>query len=188
MRRSTGRLYAFCTVVFGLGLAASGYLNYVQYQRLQEHQQVDRDTVAQLQSQISAASSSPTPTPAPAVLGAKVIKISELGITLATINPLSDLSYQFQEQNGLDGVNLSSASLIKTTTTCGPGALGRIVRQPANDPTTMSSNNLIKQMGTYNFYYVPTKTPCAKDPVTTAALKADNAIMPAILATLTVSS
>jgi hypothetical protein len=185
MRRSTGRFYGFCAVVFALGLAASGYLNYYQYQRAQERIQVDNDALAQAKREATLNAPVAAGVPAPAVLGARVINITELGIALTVINPLSDLSYQFQQENGLDGVNLTSTSLINTTTSCGPGSLGRLVRQSVDARPTLATNNLIKQLGNYNFYYEPNKVSCAKDPVSTSALKADIAVMPAILGSLT---
>ncbi|MBW4061114.1 hypothetical protein HJC99_00880 [Candidatus Saccharibacteria bacterium] len=189
MRRSTGRFYAFCAIVFGLGLAASGYLNYYQYQRGQDHQQLDQDTIAQLKREaVIVPVASPTSSPVAAVLGAKVITVPELGITLTTLNPLGDFSYQYQQLDGLDGINITSTSLINTTTTCGPGALGRLVRQSADAKPALSATTLVKLIGSENYYYQPAKFACAKDPVTTAALKADAAIMPAILTTLSAGS
>ena len=189
MRRSTGRFYGFCAVVFALGLAASAYLNFTQYQRAQDRHQLDQETITQLKNEANLVktATSATPTPGASVLGAKTIKVSELGISIVTLNPLADLTYQFQQLNGLDGINLTSDSLIKSTTTCGPGALGRLVRQSIDGHQSVISGTLIKQLGDYNYYYQPSKTICAKDPVSTAALKADNSILPAILMTLTTS-
>jgi hypothetical protein len=195
-RRPATRLWIFLTCVFALGFGAAGYLNYVQYQRARDDHAQLTGTITDLQYQVAqdhkstptpsaspSPSGSPSPSPSPTVLAAQSLALTELGLHLSTSAPLTDLTYQYQQISGLAVANLTTAALIKSTTTCGPGALGSLVRRPITyKPTSLSK--LVKTVGSYTYYYVAPVKACAKDPVTTAALLADKTALPAILATL----
>ena len=66
------KLTTLCAIVFGLGFAASAYLNFVQYQNSQADLKQANGTITDLRYQVGldrAAKASPSPSASPAVLG-----------------------------------------------------------------------------------------------------------------------
>ena len=196
MRRSATLLWIVIAVVCALGLGASGYLNFVQYQRDQEVQRQLNGTITDLRYQLSVdakATPSPTATPTPStspsiattptVLAAQTVAFTQLAVAISVTAPLSDLTYQYQQVSGQPVANLTTTSLIHAGTTCGPGALGQLVKRPLI--SRLTTGTLVKRIGSFNYYFVAPVRACAKDPATTSMLAADRAALPAALATLT---
>ncbi len=164
----------------GLGLGASGYLNYVQYQRAEQDKKQLQGQITDLRyqltqnQQLASVKTTPSPSPepgnspssidAPAVLGTQSVALSQLGVKLSASDPIADLTYAYQPVGVLAVANLTTASLVAKYPACKPGAaLGMIVRRPPGSKPATSASKLIKTLGKYNFYYVPPTSNCASD-------------------------
>lgn len=177
---------------FGVGFAASAYLNYVQFQRAQDDQRQLQGTITDLRYQLAqdsqaspspSASVTPSPSPSPTqtpppVLGAQALPLPQLGITLTATDPLTDLTFSYQLISGLAVANLTTTSLIPGGSKCGPGALGQLVRRPLSSRAS-SASVFIKRLGNYNFYYVSPTFTCPL-----AATTTDRAAIMGVLSTL----
>ncbi len=196
-RLSSPKLLIVIVVTFGLGLVASGYLNYVQFGRAKD----DKDALNgqltdlryQLKQQVAAAQASPspsvvpspTPTETPGVLGTTAVKFDQLGVAVTTSAPIADLTYSYQLVSGLAVANLTTTGLVAQYPACKPGAaLGQLVRRPKTSRAA-STSKLIKSFGDYNYYYVAAAGNCASDVAGRASVTAAKAaLLDAVLPTL----
>jgi len=195
--RSGKNLLIVTAVTFGLGLAASGYLNYVQFGRAKDDKAALTgqltDLRYQLKQQVATAQASPSPTPepsptpsvAPAVLGTTAVNFDQLGVAVATAAPIADLTYAYQLISGLAVANLTTTGLVAQYPACKPGAaLGQLVRRPKTSRAA-STSKLIKSFGDYNYYYVAPAGNCASDAAGRASVAAAKAaLLDAVLPTL----
>ena len=196
-RRSSTNLLIVIAVTFGLGLAASGYLNYVQFGRAKDDTRAANGQITdlryQLKQQVAAAEASPSPTAepsptpseAPAVLGTTTVKFDQLGVSVATAAPIADLTYAYQLISGMAVANLTTTGLVAQYPACKPGAaLGQLVRRPKTSRAA-STSKLIKSFGDYNYYYVAASGNCASDAAGRASVAAAKAaLLDAVLPTL----
>ena len=205
-QRGSISLPVILSIVFGLGLAASAYLNYVQNQSAASNQKLLQGTITDLKyqlnkDQIASAQPSPTvtplatpeptatptPTPSPAVAGTGSVNILQQGIKLTVADPVADLTYDMTTSAGYTDVSaLSTRSLLAKYPACKPSAannaLGFIVRKK---PNLKSSGTPIKTLGTYNFFYLAPSGYCATDTAgrnTLAAARAaiKNTVLPSL--------
>ncbi len=185
-------LYVVITAALGLGLLASGYLNYYQSQQARQTQQLLQGQITDLNYQVkldqaklspsSSTSPSLSPSSSPAALPAAAVTatvvFSQLGANVTASAPVADLTYTYTTVNVLAVAELTATSLAANPA-CKPGALGLLVRRPLGDAPQTSQSHFIKKLGNYNFYYVPATTSC------NAAVAADQAaLMNTILPTL----
>lgn len=198
--RSGHNLLIIIAVTFGLGLAASGYLNYVQFSRAHDELAAANgqitDLTYQLKQKVATAvaspspstsvSPSPTPSEAPAVLGTTTVKFNQLGVAVAAADPIADLTYSYQLIAGLAVANLTTTGLVAQYPSCKPGAaLGQLVRRPKTSRAAPSSK-LIKAFGDYNYYYVAAPGNCATDTAGRASVAAAKAaLIDAVLPSMT---
>lgn len=194
-RRSSTNLLIVIAVTFGLGLAASGYLNYVQFGRAKDDKaaltgqltdlryQLKQDKLAPSPSE--SPSPSPTPSETPAVLGTTNVKFDQLGVAVTTAAPIADLTYAYQLISGLAVANLTTTGLVAQYPACKPGAaLGQLVRRPKTSRAA-STSKLIKSFGDFNYYYVAPAGNCASDAAGRASVAAAKAaLLDAVLPTL----
>lgn len=201
-KHSSGQtLWMVAAVTFGLGLAASGYLNYVQFSRAQDEKLALSGQITDLRYQMKqdkaapspTGSPSPTPTPAPsitpAVLGATVVKFAELGVAVSASDPVSDLTYGFtQKTDGAAVANLTTTKLSTQYAACKPGlsALGQIVRRFKSSRVKPPFGSVpLKSFGDYNYYYNKGTGNCATDAAGRASvIAARAAVQDAALPTL----
>ena len=195
--RSGKNLWVVIAITFGLGLAASGYLNYVQFSRARDDKaalngqladmryQLKQDKLAPSPSASPSPELSPTPSETPAVLGTTAVKFDQLGVFVTAAAPIADLTYSYQVISGLDVANLTTTGLVAQYPACKPGvALGQLVRRPKTSRAA-STSKLIKSFGDYNYYYVASATNCASDAAGRASVAAAKAaLLDAILPTL----
>ncbi|HSX03030.1 MAG TPA: hypothetical protein VLI05_07035 [Candidatus Saccharimonadia bacterium] len=198
-RRGTSVLIAVVIITFGGGLAASAYLNYYQYQRDSQNQQLLQGQITDLRYQLKqetngspAPSISPSPSLSPSpsaspspVLGAQTVNLAELGVKLTPTDPVADLTYGSQTIAGLGVANLTTSSLLAKYPACKPGALGMVVRRPLGSRPSTSASHLIKKIGDYNFYYVTPSGNCGPDSAGRATVSAaiaavQNLVMPTL--------
>jgi hypothetical protein len=168
-RGSAPILLIIIASVFGLGLIASAYLNYMQFQYTDQDRKQLQGQITDLQYQLKQNQVSPTPsttpvfTPTPSatpdVKAAQSISLAQLGAKLSTGDPIADLTYSFQQgptapTTAWVAANLTTTSLVAKYPDCKPGtsSLGQIVRRPLTSRAT--SSQLIKRLGDYNYYYV----------------------------------
>ena len=103
-------------------------------------------------------------------------------------DPVADLTYGMVVNGAYQVAGLSTKTLIAKYPACAPSnannALGQIVQKKAG---VKSSGVLIKQAGTYSYYYIaPTAGFCATDQAGRDALAAQRAaVKNAVLPTLT---
>ncbi len=188
----------------GVGLAASAYLNYNQYQKSSQIQRELKGQITDLRYQLridqkqAAASPSPSPgitagnaaAPAPAaspgVLGAQTVDLTQLGVKLTVGDPIADLTYDHELVGSLQVANLTTSSLVAKYPACKPGtALGMVVRRPLNSKPSSSSTKFLKTFGKFNFYYVPSTGNCGGTPAGQAAVTAaKSALVNTVLPTL----
>ncbi len=197
-RRSGQNLLIVVAVTLGLGLGASGYLNYVQFSRMQDEKAAANGQITDLRYQLkqqdvkAAATTSPSPTAspspsaAPAVPGTAPVKFDQLGVSVAATAPISDLTYSYQLISGLAVANLTTTGLVAQYPACKPGAaLGQLVRRPKTSRAA-STSKLIKSFGDYNYYYVASAYNCASDAAGRASVAAAKAaLLDTVLPTLT---
>lgn len=204
MNNESGKITvtAVLAVVFGLGLAASAYLNVNQSQRAVEDHNLLQGQITDLQYQLkkdaqAVASASPTPTPlatpeptptpTPAVAGTTSIKLTQLGVTLTASDPVADLTYDMTKSGAYPVAALSTRSLVSKYPACQPSAtnnaLGYVVQKKAG---LASTGKLIKQAGVYNYFYIAPVGFCATDQAGKNVLAAARAaVVNAVLPTLT---
>jgi hypothetical protein len=164
-----------CAVVFGLGLAASAFLNVVQAQRASDERTQLKGQVTDLTYQVAQdrknaasptpqPSSSPTPTPSvsPVASGSKSVAFAELGVSVTASDPVADLTYASQPKNGVAIVGLTTASLVSKYPKCVPSFLGQISKHPVG-VVPSSNENLIKTIGGNSYYYIKPIVECATD-------------------------
>lgn len=204
MNNESGKITvtAVLAVVFGLGLAASAYLNVMQSQRAVEDHNLMQGQVTDLQYQVKkdAAASAvvpptptplatpePTATPAPAVAGTASIGLTQLGVSLTAADPVADLTYSMSKSGIYPVAALSTRSLIAKYPACQPSATNNALGYIVQKKTGLSSTGkLIKQAGVYNYFYISPSGFCASDQAgrnTLAAARA--AVINAVLPTLT---
>jgi hypothetical protein len=188
----------------GLGLAASGYLNYVQYQRSSDEKRQLTGEISDLRYQLKqdgqtpaepTASPSPSPsaspdsavspTPVPAVAGAQALQIGELGVHVTPADPVADLTYSYQLVSGLAVANLTTNGMAAKNPGCKAGALGMLVRRPLSSKPSTSASHFIKKIGNYNYYYVTPTSNCGSSAdgrayITAAVAALTDTIMPAL--------
>jgi hypothetical protein len=188
--RASILLIVICAAL-GLGLVASLYLNYDLAQRADQDRKQMKGEITDLRYQLkqdqegvspqASASPSPSPSPSPSgspVLGAQSVDLVQLGVKLAPVDPIADLTYSYQLVSGLATANLTTTSLLAKYPACKPNtALGMIVRRPLNSKPNTSASKLIKKLGDYNYYYVPSTAGCANDAAGRAMLAADRAAL-----------
>jgi len=193
-RGSAPILLIVVATVFGLGLLASGYLNYVQFQSADQDKREFEGRITDLQYQLKqqpaspspspSTSPSPSPSPSPGVLGEQTVAFTQLGAQVATGDPIADLTYEYQAVKSggvtLAVANLTTRSLMAQYPKCIPGttSLGQIVRRPLSSKT--SASKFIKRLGDYNYYYVAAGGNCTG---TTAGLATLNAARTAVINT-----
>ncbi len=197
-RGSAQVLLIVVAAVLGLGLAASAYLNYYQYQQAGQSKQLLQGQITDLRYQLNqsaAAASTPipspsanpsaAPTPTPAVLGSQSVSFTELGTSVTPSAPVADLTYSYQKIGVLAVANLTGKSLMAKYPTCRPGALGMLVRRPLNSKPSTSASQLVKSLGGFNYYYVPPTSNCGSTTASRTEIKNDisavqNVIMPTL--------
>jgi hypothetical protein len=176
---------------FGLGLGASMYLNYDQYQRAEQDRKLMQGEITDLRYQLkqdqgvspspspaTSASPSPTPSPSASIQGAQIVDLVQLGVKLSPSDPIGDLTYQYQLISGLAVANLTTTSLLAKYPACKPGAgLGMVVRRPLGSKPNTSASKLIKRLGDYNYYHVASTSSCATDASGKASLAAARAAL-----------
>jgi len=194
-------LFIMIIGALGLGLAASVYLNYYQYQHSAQDKQLLQGQITDLRYQVvrdAQAASTPIPSPSgsasptpsatatPAtVLGAQVVTFSELGAKVTPSDPVGDLTYSYQKVGTLAVANLTSTSLMAKYAACRPGALGMLVRRPPGSKPSTSASKLVKTLGEYTFYYVPPTSNCGTTTAGRAVVANDiSAVQNVILPTL----
>ena len=164
------------TATLALGLAASAYLNYNQFQHATQTQHELQGQITDLRYQLHVdekqpgspapgaspgAGAAPAPSPTPAVLGAQTVDLTQLGVKLTVGDPIADLTYDHEVVGSLDVANLTTSSLVAKYPACKPGAaLGMVVRRPLSSKPSSSSTKFLKTFGKYNFYYVPPTSNC----------------------------
>lgn len=180
-QRGAISLLLILAITFGVGLAASAYLNYYQFQRAEQDRQLLERQVTDLRYQVNQnqlASASPsvsptptplatpegTPTPTPQVAGTASVSISQYGVKLTVSDPVADLTYDMVK-NGIYTVSgLSTRALIAKYPACAPSAsnnaLGQIVQKKHGQKST---GVLIKQVGVYDYFYIAPSGYCAPD-------------------------
>lgn len=190
--------------VFGLGLAASVYLNYYQHQGAQADRkllqgeitdlryQVNKDQIASaaptaLPTTAPLATPEPAPTPTPVVAGTGSVSISQWAIKLTVADPVADLTYDMVKNGSYTVAGLSTRALIAKYPTCAPSAantaLGQIVQKKAG---FTSAGTIIKQAGVYKYYFIAPAGFCATDQAGRDVLAAARAaIKNSVLPTLT---
>jgi hypothetical protein len=188
-------LLVVIAITFGLGLAASGYLNYVQFSRANDNEVALNGQLTDLRYQLkqdklapsptASPSASPTPSATPSVLGTTAVNFVQLGVAVSATDPIADLTYSYQLVSGLAVANLTTTGLVAQYPTCKPGtALGQLVRRPKTSRAAATSK-LIKSFGDYNYYYVAPAGNCATDAAGRATVVAAKAALTdAILPTL----
>ena len=181
--RGAVNILVVCTAVFGLGLAASAFLNVFQAQRAADERtqlkgqitdltyQVDQDRKA---ASSNASTTSPTPsaspvaqpspsTPAsPAGAVQKTLALTELGVSVTTSDPVADLTYTYMPSGGVPTVGFTTSSLVSRYPKCTASFIGLITKHP-NGSTVKSIEHLIKSIGASSYYYVPASVECAPD-------------------------
>lgn len=177
--RGAVNILAVCAVVFGVGLAASAYLNYFQSQRAADEKRLLKGQITDLTYQLDqdrksspspspspttspAAVASVTPTPSPAVLGAKTLALTELGVSLTATDPVADLIYAYQPKNGVPTIGLTTTSLVSKYPKCVASFLGQISKRAAGVKPN-SNEHLIKSIGGNSYYYIQAVVECASD-------------------------
>lgn len=196
-RRSGQNLLIVVAVTLGLGLGASGYLNYVQFSRTQDEKAAANGQITDLRYQLKQqqdvlAAATPTPSPtavpsaAPVVPGTTPVRFDQLGVAVAATAPISDLTYAYQLVSGLAVANLTTTGLVAQYPACKPGAaLGQLVRRPKTSRAA-STSKLIKSFGDYNYYYVAAAYNCASDSAGRASVAAAKAaLLDTVLPSLT---
>jgi hypothetical protein len=167
-------------IVLGLGLVASAYLNYYQNTQSLQSQKLMQGQITDLRYQVnqdrlgSVASPEPSPTPvavpdptsppAPVVAGTAIVNLTQLGVKLTVTDPLVDLTYDMATSGTYPVAALSTRSLIAKYSACKPSsnnnALGYIVQKKLG---IKSTGTLIKQLGSYNYFYIAATSFCASD-------------------------
>ncbi len=181
--RGVVNIFIVCTIVFGLGLASSAYLNYVQAQRAADEKRLLKGQITDLSYQLGQdrksqatptpstspeASTTPTPTPSttpeptPAVLGAKALALTELGVSLNVADPVADLIYSYQPKNGVPTIGLTTTSLVAKYPKCVASFLGQISKRVAGAKPN-SNEHLIKTIGGNSYYFIQPVVECASD-------------------------
>ncbi len=161
-----------CTIVFGLGMAASVVLNVTQARRAADDKAQLRGQITDLTYQIAQdrkalgakiASPSATPVPsAPPTPSGKTVTFVELGVSVTVNDPVSDLTYAPQPKNGVAIVGLSTASLALKYPKCVPSYLGQISKH-ADGIKPAANENLIKSVNGNSFYFIKPIIECATD-------------------------
>ncbi len=175
--RGAVNVLAVCTIVFGVGLALSAYLNYFQDQRAADEKRLLKGQITDLTYQLGQdrkslsspspsatpeAVTTPLPTPSPAVLGAKTLALTELGVSLTATEPVSDLIYTYQPKNGIPIIGLTTTSLVSKYPKCVASFLGQISKRPTGAAPN-SNEHLIKTIGGNSYYYIQPIVECATD-------------------------
>lgn len=180
--------------VFAVGLAASGYLNYYQHQSATQSQKQLQGQITDLTYQVNQdrqtaalgaspsatptplATPEPSPTPTPAVAGTGSVSLSQFGVKLTVTDPVADLTYAMATSGAYPVAALTTKSLVAKYTSCAPSnannALGQIVKKPVGKSST---GKLIRQVGVYNYFYLPPTGSCATDQAGLDVLAADRA-------------
>lgn|GEM_PF-1162955 len=202
-QRGSINLPVVIAAVFGIGLAASMYLNYNQNQTADQDRRLMQGQITDLRYQIKqdglASAQSPSPSPlatpepspseSPAVAGTASIAISQLGVKLTAADPIVDLTYDWVSSGSYKVATLSTRTLVSKYAACKPtavnNALGFIVQKKAS-VVPNAQNDLIKQIGIYKYYYIKPTGFCATDQAGKDALAAARAALKnAALPTLT---
>ena len=179
--RGAVNILVVCAIVFGLGLAASGFLNIFQAQRAADERTQLKGQITDLTYQVDqdrkAASShpnttSPTPSSSPLVStspstppsGAvqKTVALTELGVSVTASDPVSDLIYTYMPSGGVPTVGFTTSALVSKYPKCTASFIGLITKHP-NGSSVKSIEHLIKSIGTNSYYYVPASVECAPD-------------------------
>ena len=204
-RPSSHNLLIVVAMTFGLGLAASGYLNYVQFSRAQDDKAALNGQLTDLRYQLKQDSTkvsttpspkssaspipSPSPTITPTVLGATTMKMDQLGVYLSASDPVSDLTYSYTSTtDGAAVANLITTGLLTQYPACKPGlaSLGQIVRRAKTSKVRAPVGSVpLKPFGDYTYYYNKGTGACASDTAGRSKLAAARAaILDATLPTL----
>lgn len=181
--RGAVNILAVCAVVFGVGLAASAYLNYFQAQRAADEKRLLKGQITDMAYQLAQdrkslaspapssslspaasplADASPTPSPSPSVLGANTLAITELGVSLTATEPVSDLIYAYQPKNGVATIGLTTTGLVSRYPKCVASFLGQISKRAAGAKAN-NNEHLIKSIGGNSYYYIKPVIECAPD-------------------------
>jgi hypothetical protein len=181
--RGVANIFVVCTVVFGLGLASSAYLNFFQAQRSADEKRLLKGQITDLAYQLGqdrksatspspspavsdspspSANPSPTPSSSPSVLGAKTLALTELGVSLTLSEPVTDLIYANQPKNGVATVGLTTTSLQTKYPKCVASFLGQISKRAAGVKAN-NNEHLIKSIGGNSYYYIQPVVECATD-------------------------
>jgi hypothetical protein len=191
--RGAIKLSVILAAVFGVGFAASGYLNFAQHQQSVQEQTLLQGQITDLnyqlkQDQGSAPSSSPkattssstsaTPSPSPlgspAVAGTASLSIGQFGVTFTVNDPIVDLTYAPEQSGSYTVAAFTTQSLLAKYPACKPGVLGSLVRKP-KAASASYSDKLIKSIGNFNYYYVQSYSYCATDTAGANIVAADRA-------------
>ncbi|MEO7617470.1 MAG: hypothetical protein ABIS59_01365 [Candidatus Saccharibacteria bacterium] len=181
--RGAINILAVCAIVFGLGLAASAFLNFFQaqraadertqlkgqitdltYQIAQDHKAAANPTASNTSSPTptSSATSTPSPSVTPDASAPKSLSLKELGVSVAAADPVSDLIYAYMPSGGVPTIGFTTSSLQTKYPKCSASFLGLITKHP-NGTKVKSIEHLIKTIGASSYYYVPASVECATD-------------------------
>ena len=171
---------AVCAIVFGVGLAASAYLNLVQAQHASDEKallkgqitdltyQIDQDRKSQsspspkLTPSPSPSASATAPSASPTVLGSKTLLLNELGVSVTASDPVADLTYAYQPKNGVPTIGFTTASLLSRYPSCVASFLGQISKR-AIGVRPNANEHLIKTIASNSYYYISPIVECATD-------------------------
>lgn len=168
--------------VLGLGFGASAYLNVAQHQRAEAEKKLLQGEITDLRYQVkqdqegktaaadpasetpseAEATPTPTPVPSPAVAGTASISIGHLDVKLTATDPIADLTYAPEKSGSYTVAAFTTQALVAKYPACKAGALGSLVRK-LKTVKPNSGNQLIKPIGSYNYYYIAPAFTCATD-------------------------
>jgi hypothetical protein len=181
--RGAVNILVVCVVVFGVGLAASAFLNYFQAQRAADERTQLKGQITDLTYQITqdrkaatkpassetpsptatpATTSTPSPTTTPDPSAPKILALKELGVSVTVSDQVVDLIYTYMPSGGVPTIGFTASSLQTKYPKCVASFLGLITKHP-NGTKVKSIEHLIKSIGASAYYYVPASVECATD-------------------------
>ena len=181
--RGAVNILVVCTIVFGLGLAASAFLNFFQAQRAADERAQLKGQITDLTYQVaqdrkaaaaSAPATSPSPSASPTALATpspstspaapapKTIVLTELGVSVTASDPVADLIYTYMPSGGVPTVGFTTSALVSKYPKCTASYIGLITKHP-NGSNVKSIEHLIKSIGSSSYYFVPASVECAPD-------------------------
>jgi hypothetical protein len=189
-QRGAIKLSVILASALGAGFIASAYLNFYQHQQSTQQQSLLQGQVTDLRYQVNqdhlGASPSPSasllptalPSPSPStgtVAGSTVVSMSQYGVKVTVVDPISDLTYGMVQDGIYSVVGFTSQDLLAKYPACKPGALGELLRWTGAPHA--GNIDLHKSFGGYKYYYKSPTFTCTTDTAGNNTLAADKAAL-----------